>query len=203
MTEREQDFTDEETVNNHRTHSVKRWLLLTTKWLPDVWGQSLWDDNVGGSTDIKTGPKHARSCSIFLCKSITGWETKTRVYVYVGSTLNAAGNEAHDWAERAPELAGWETLPLWAGTPSPPPSPSVSVDTAYNDTQWKRQPVPVRQYQAPLPVWMLLIKTDPAPLSHYHIPKPSFCRMELENPGFISILGDVDHFRLLLRTLKI
>ena len=140
VTEREQDFTDEETVNNHRAHSVKRWLLLTTKWPPDVWGQSLWDDNVGGSSDIKTGPKHARSWSIFLCKSITGWETKTRVCVSVGSTLSAAGHEAHDWAESAPELAGWETLPLWAGTPPPPPSPSVSVDTAYNDTRWKRQP---------------------------------------------------------------
>lgn len=39
-------------------------------------------------------------------------------------------------------------------------------------------------------------------LPHYHAPKTSSCRLKLKNQGFISVLIDGDHFRLLFRTLK-
>lgn len=53
-----------------------------------------------------------------------------------------------------------------------------------------------------LRVRTLLITTD-ASCYHLIMPQgPPFCRLRLENPGFISVLIDVGHFKLLFRTLK-
>ena len=39
-------------------------------------------------------------------------ETKTRVYVYVGSTLNVAVNKTHEWGGKESKWAEWDNLSL-------------------------------------------------------------------------------------------